>query len=199
MNDKKEKQDFCEWTRQEEQARNKKRRNEKFAFFRETSRDFVGALYAFSILFPTIRRMWHQHTHTHSLRWNNKSPIMILTYIDGRSTVFTLIKFHKLFLIASANDFSQMNVPYGAAHKSLDCCERSDKLMPKTKRLEKGSQLTPHCLREAYLSTNVKVACNPPFSELFIASAEALHQTSFQQKKVRSSEKGSTGAFQFGS
>lgn len=31
-------------------------------FFRETSRDFVGALCAFSILFPTIRQIWNQHT-----------------------------------------------------------------------------------------------------------------------------------------
>lgn len=101
MNDKKEKQDFCEWTRQEEQARNKKRRNEKFAFF---SRNESGFCRCFVCLFHSISHDLANvapHTHTHSLRWNNKSPIMILTYIDGRSTVFTLIKFHKLFLVAT--------------------------------------------------------------------------------------------------
>lgn len=49
-------------------------------FFRETSRGFVGALCAFSILFPTIPNVL---TYTH-LTLNNKAPLWVLTCTDDR-------------------------------------------------------------------------------------------------------------------
>lgn len=69
-------------------------------------------------------------------------------------------------------------MPYGAEHKSLDCCERSDKVQPKLEEKEKGSQLTPPRLRES--KTNLRAMHPKPYSNLIFSRSPS---NEFQTRK----------------